>query len=57
MSARDVDIKGNLLLYNFVAVLLGTEILSAVRSSGTLNCFLYYCMEYEISINDHSCSC
>ena len=36
MSARDVDIKGNLLLYNFVAVLLGTEILSAAMKGKEL---------------------
>jgi hypothetical protein len=47
MSARDVDIKGNLLLYNFVAVLLGTEILSAAMqgeelwSSELLSILLY----------------
>jgi len=36
MSAQDVDIKGNLLLYNFVAVLLGTEILSATMKGEEL---------------------
>ena len=36
MSARDVDIKGSLLLYNFVAVLLGTEILSAAMKGEEL---------------------
>ena len=36
MSVRDVDIKGNLLLYNFVAVLLGTEILSAAMKGEEL---------------------
>ena len=34
--SRDVDIKGNLLLYNFVTVLLGTEILSATMKGEEL---------------------